>query len=153
MTGNYIIFCIKFRLYHDTLERKDYATCQWYYNLRDIVIILSVWRLIIFAELTKTFYVHRITVWRQLEAIGFTRKLDSWVPHQLTAGQRDQWIANLTCFLTFPIHIWTTLEKIVTVDEKGGMYCNVKNWRTVCRPSDLDASTSKTRSSSRKCFV
>ncbi|KAF8788588.1 Histone-lysine N-methyltransferase SETMAR like protein [Argiope bruennichi] len=40
-------------------------------------------------ELAETFYVYRTMVERQLVKMGFTRKLDLWVSHNLAVNQRD----------------------------------------------------------------
>ncbi|GFX48623.1 histone-lysine N-methyltransferase SETMAR [Trichonephila clavipes] len=51
-------------------------------------------------KLAKTFNVHRTTVERRLVCLGFTRTLDRWVPHNMTAMQRDDRIATCVFFLS-----------------------------------------------------
>ncbi|GFV33471.1 hypothetical protein TNCV_2412291 [Trichonephila clavipes] len=72
--------------------------------------------------------------------LGFTRKLDGWVPQNLTAKQRDDRIANCV-FLLSRYKNYPFLIRMVTEDEKWVMYRNVKHRRTMCCPSDLPAST------------
>jgi [histone H3]-lysine36 N-dimethyltransferase SETMAR len=103
-------------------------------------------------ELAETFKVHRTTVERRLEALGFRRKLDRWVPHNLTANQRDARVATCVSLLSR----WENepfLRRIVTGDEKWVMYRNVKRRRTVCRPSDPPASTSKAELHPKKVLL
>ncbi|XP_035215054.1 histone-lysine N-methyltransferase SETMAR-like [Stegodyphus dumicola] len=67
--------------------------------------------------LEETFNVHRKTVETRLVKLGFTRKLDRWVPHNLTANQRDDPIA-ICVFLLSRHKNDPFLTRNVTGDEK-----------------------------------
>ncbi|GFX77875.1 histone-lysine N-methyltransferase SETMAR [Trichonephila clavipes] len=73
-------------------------------------------------ELAETLNVPQTTVKRRLVNLGFTRKLDRWVPHKWTAKQRDDRIA--TCiFLQQKNDPFST--RIVTGDENQKIFDDI----------------------------
>ncbi|XP_055932781.1 histone-lysine N-methyltransferase SETMAR-like [Argiope bruennichi] len=103
-------------------------------------------------ELAETFNVHWRTAERRLVKLGFTRKLDLWVSHNLTANQQDVRIATCVSLLSrYKNAIF--LRRIVTGDEKWVMYCNLKRRSTVCRSSDPLALISKAEFPPKKMLL
>ena len=92
-------------------------------------------------ELADRFSVHRTTVERRMHALGFITKFDQWVPHHLTARQREERISSCVSLLSRNRRE-PFLDRMVTGDEKWVLYRNVKRRRTVCRVAEATPSTS-----------
>nr|CDJ90590.1 histone-lysine N-methyltransferase SETMAR [Haemonchus contortus] len=74
-------------------------------------------------DIAKELNVHHTTIVRHLKQIGKTKKLDKWVPHELTEIQKNRRFeissAHLLRKFSDPL-----LERIVTCDEKWILYDN-----------------------------
>lgn len=76
-------------------------------------------------ELAEELHVEHTTVVRHLKEIGKVKKLDSWVPHELTDKQKYHRL-EVSSSLLLRNKVDPFLERIVTCDEKWVVYDNRK---------------------------
>ena len=93
-------------------------------------------------EIAQTLHLSNSTVHDHLKRLGFTSKLDTWIPHNLTER-------NLCCRLDICDMLLKRqendpfLKRIVTGDEKWVVYNNVKRKRSWSKKDQPAQSTSK----------
>ncbi|CAK6443035.1 unnamed protein product [Pipistrellus nathusii] len=83
-------------------------------------------------ELATTLNCSQKTISNQLRALGKVQKFGKWVPHELTDNNRNQRVTICSSLLSRQNRL-PFLEQIVTGDEKGVLYVNLKR-----RPQWLD---------------
>jgi len=115
-------------------------------------------------ELGETVQVHRTTVERRLESLGFTTKLDRWLPHQLSATtHRVKYVIYSVEQLngrgeSRPVSLLSRyknsqfLTRIVTCCEMYVLYRNIKRPRTVFL-NHLHQLPNQNSSQEGKCYV
>ncbi|XP_055698617.1 histone-lysine N-methyltransferase SETMAR-like [Phlebotomus papatasi] len=80
-------------------------------------------------EVASELNVHKSTAFRRLKKIGYTLKLDTWVPHQLSEKNK---VDRMTTAISLLERIKNEpfLDRLVTGDEKWILYNNVQRKRT-----------------------
>lgn len=79
-------------------------------------------------ELSKTFNVSHMTIYREMKRLGKVSKAGKWVPHELSEINRQQ---RVTCCVSLRSRELQApfLDRIITGDEKWILYNNVKRKR------------------------
>lgn len=91
-------------------------------------------------ELSEKFNVHRTTIERKMQALGFVVKLGTWVTHQLSQINKEY---RMACCISHLSRQTTEefINRIVSGGEKWVIYKNLKLQRTEC--PETPESTSK----------
>lgn len=103
-------------------------------------------------ELAIDFGVHYSTIDRHLIQMGFTSKLNRWVPHRLSAQQK---MARLTTCASLLARQKSEpfLDRIVTCDEKWCFYDNEVRGRSWCAPGVAPQAAPKQPTHSKKTML
>lgn len=96
-------------------------------------------------EIAEELNIHFTTVHDHLKKLGFTSKLDVWVPHTLSEAQS---LTRIKREESDPF-----LRRMITGDEKWILYHNVVRKRSWLRPDDPKPTTSKPEIHQRKVML
>lgn len=80
-------------------------------------------------EVANELNVNKSTAFRRLKKVGYTLKLDTWVPHQLSEKNKVDRMRTAISLLR-RIENEPFLSRLVTGDEKWILYNNVQRKRT-----------------------
>lgn len=93
-------------------------------------------------EIAKRFNIAHTTVAKHLKQLGMTKKMDVWVPHELSEKNILDRVMICESLLR-----WNSLEaflkRVVTGDEKWVMYNNIRRQKSWCRPGESSHSVAK----------
>lgn len=91
-------------------------------------------------ELAKQMNCDSSTISRRLQSMGFTQKLGTWIPHELTQKQKDMRLTisaqNLARHQGTHGHYQRFLYRIITGDEKWCLYVNFKQRKEWVSPGE-----------------
>lgn len=103
-------------------------------------------------EIARSMCVDHSTVAKRLKAKHITKKLDKWIPHDLSKKNITDRIAICKSLLK-KNSLDPFLKRIITGDEKWVIYNNVKRRRSWCSPSESPQSVPKPDLRSRKVML
>ena len=103
-------------------------------------------------EIAEKLNVDRSTAFRHLKKLGYTLKLDIWVPHILTELNKLKFVSTAVSLLARQQNE-PFLDRVITGDEKWIMYHNINRKRSWKYGSEQAESLAKAELHPMKIFL